>query len=65
MKLIQSFEYLSSQDALHSLAAQAFRPVKDYSQVTALVSGYQLWDRIETEPGLAIANLNSSDTDVA
>jgi len=65
MKLIQSLEYLSSQNALHSLAAQAFRSVKDYSQVTALVSGYQLWDRIETEPELALANLSSSDTEVA
>jgi len=65
MKLIQSLEYLSRPDALHSLAAQAFRPVKDYSQVTALVSGYQLWDRVEAEPELAIASLNSPDTDVA
>jgi HEAT repeat protein len=65
MKLIQSLESLSSQDALRALASQAFRPVKDYSQVTAVVSSYQLWDRIEEEPGLAIASLNSADINVA
>ncbi len=65
MKLIQALEFLSTNDALHSLAAQAFRPVEDYSRVTSLVSGYQLWDRIATDPMSAIQALSSPDIEVA
>ena len=65
MKLIQAFEFLPPGDALHSLAAQAFRPVEDYSRVTSLVSGYQLWDRIAADPTSAIQALNSPDVEVA
>lgn len=65
MKLIQSLELLSSSDALHALEAQAFRPVEDFSRVTSLVSGYQLWDRIALDPPAAIRALNSPDIEVA
>ncbi len=65
MKLIQALEFLAPSDALHTLAAQAFRPVEDYSRVTSLVSGYQLWDRIAVDPGPAIQALSSHDTEVA
>jgi glycerophosphoryl diester phosphodiesterase/HEAT repeat protein len=65
MKLVQALEYLSPVDALNTLASQAFRPVDDYSQVTALVGGYQLWDRISANPSLAIEALASSDGVVA
>jgi glycerophosphoryl diester phosphodiesterase len=65
MKLVQALEYLSPADALNSLASQAFRPVEDYSLVTALVGGYQLWDRIAANPSLAIEALASSDAVVA
>ncbi len=65
MKLIHALELLPPDDALHSLAAQAFRPVEDYSLVTALVAGYQMWDRIAAEPALAIRALSSSDIVVA
>ncbi|HEU5340890.1 glycerophosphodiester phosphodiesterase family protein [Edaphobacter sp.] len=65
MKLVHSLELLSPEDALHSLAGQAFRPVSDYSQVTALLAGYQLWDRIAADPALAIQALGSTDEVVA
>jgi len=65
MKLVHALELLSPEDALHSLAAQAFRPIDDYSQVTSLLAGYQLWDRIAADPGLAIHALNSTDQVVA
>lgn len=65
MKLVQALEYLPPADALHALAGQAFRPVEDYSQVTALVGGYQLWDRISADPSLAIRALGASDGVVA
>ena len=65
MKLIHALELLPPNDALRSLAAQAFRPVEDYSLVTALVAGYQLWDRIAADPALAIRALGSTNTVVA
>jgi len=65
MKLIQALESLPPEGALRSLAGQAFRPVVDYSQVTALVAGYQLWDRIGADPAVAIQALRSTDVEVA
>jgi hypothetical protein len=65
MKLIQSLESLPPDEARRSLAGQAFRPVKDYSRVTALVAGYQLWDRIAADPAAAIQALQSTNVEVA
>jgi glycerophosphoryl diester phosphodiesterase len=65
MKLVQALEYLPPADALNTLAGQAFRLVEDYSLVTGLVGGYQLWDRISADPSLAIQALGSPDHVVA
>jgi glycerophosphoryl diester phosphodiesterase/HEAT repeat protein len=65
MKLIQSLESLPPEEARRSLAGQAFRPVKDYSRVTALVAGYQLWDRIASDPAPAMQALRSTHVEVA
>jgi glycerophosphoryl diester phosphodiesterase/HEAT repeat protein len=65
MKLVQALQYLAPADALDVLAGQAFRPVEDYSLVTGVVAGYQLWDRISAKPALAIQALASPDRVVA
>jgi HEAT repeat protein len=65
MKLVQALDMLRPNDALHSLSAQAFRPVEDFTKVDALVAGYLLWDRISVDPGIAIQALSSSDVEVA
>jgi glycerophosphoryl diester phosphodiesterase/HEAT repeat protein len=65
MKLIQALASLLPEDALGSLADQAFRPAADYSQVTAVVAGYQLWDRIAAHPAAAMQALRSTDVEVA
>jgi glycerophosphoryl diester phosphodiesterase len=65
MKLVQALERLSERDAIQQLAAQAFRSVEDYSRVTGLVAGYQLWDRIDVDPEPAIRALSSTDPVVA
>ncbi len=65
MKLIQALRSLPPEDALGSLADQAFRPAADYSQATAVVAGYQLWDRIAAHPALAIQALRSTNVEVA
>ncbi len=65
MKLIQALAALPAEDALGPLANQAFRSVADYSQVTAVVAGYQLWDRIAADPAPAIKALRSTNIEVA
>ena len=65
MKYIQALSMLPEREALGPLVAQAFRSVHDYSNVTALVAGYQLWDRIADAPESAIKALAASDVDVA
>jgi HEAT repeat protein len=65
MKLVQALEMLPPEEALRALAGQAFRSVEDYSQVTALVAGYQLWDRIGADPGVAVQALQSANVEVA
>jgi glycerophosphoryl diester phosphodiesterase len=65
MKIVQALGRLPSSDALHSLAAQAFSPVNEFSSMTALVAGYQLWDRIAADPSLAVQALSSTDEKIA
>ena len=65
MKLIQALASLPPENALAPLASQAFRQVADYSQVTAVVAGYQLWDRLAANPTLAIHALRSTNVEVA
>jgi glycerophosphoryl diester phosphodiesterase len=65
MKLVQSLEVLAPKDALHTLSAQAFRSAEDYTHVDSSVAGYQLWDRIATDPTSALQALRSTDIEVA
>ena len=65
MKLVQALAALPPENALGPLASQSFRQVADYSQVTAVVAGYQLWDRIAANPALAIEALRSTHVEVA
>jgi glycerophosphoryl diester phosphodiesterase/HEAT repeat protein len=65
MKYIQSLSMLPKDDALTTLAQQAFRAVHDYSNGTALLAGFQLWDRIGDDPQPAIAALGSTDSGAA
>jgi Glycerophosphoryl diester phosphodiesterase family/HEAT repeats len=65
MKFIQALEHLDPPSAFQQLAAQAFRPAEDFTRVTGLVAGYRMWDRIGTDPVLAIQQLGSSDATVA
>jgi glycerophosphoryl diester phosphodiesterase len=65
MKYIQAISMLPNGEASASLAEQAFRSAHDYSNVAALVAGYQLWDRLGDDPQAAIHALASADHEVA
>jgi glycerophosphoryl diester phosphodiesterase len=53
---------LPGQQALKSLANQAFRPGHDYSMMPILVSGFNLWDKLDENPEPVLKALASSDT---
>jgi glycerophosphoryl diester phosphodiesterase len=65
MKLVQALALLPPENALGLLAGQAFRQVADYSQETAVIAGYQLWDRIAANPAPAMEALRSTNVEVA
>jgi glycerophosphoryl diester phosphodiesterase/HEAT repeat protein len=65
MKYIQALSMLPEQEAFGPLVHEAFRTVHDYSNGTALVAGYQLWDRLADDPQPAIEALKSSDAEAA
>jgi HEAT repeat protein len=57
MKMVQALAMLQDPVATRALEAEAFRPDADYSRVNGLVATFQLWDRIGTDPGPAVAAL--------
>jgi len=65
MKLIHALDFLPANEALPLLATEAFRSSDDFSHVTSLLAGYELWDKISADPSLAIRALNSTDPEVA
>ena len=65
MKLVHALELLPQPQALPLLATEAFRTAQDSSHVTSLLAGYGLWDRIQTDPALAIKELDSAEMEVA
>lgn len=62
MKFMEALAMLPRQSALDALSTQAFRRVSDYSQMTGLVAGYQLWDRLPDNPAPALKALSESDS---
>jgi len=65
MKFIEAGGMLHDADALKLLEREAFRPAPDYSSVTGLVAGYQLWDRAAENPAATIQALGSNDVEIA
>lgn len=65
MKFMEALAMLPRDAARFALSAQAFRSVEDYSRVTGLYAGYQLWDRLSADPLPAIRALGSPDAIVA
>jgi glycerophosphoryl diester phosphodiesterase/HEAT repeat protein len=57
MKMIEALSTLYNPEATRMLEAEAFRPDLDFSQTNGDVAAFQLWDRIATDPGPAIAVL--------
>jgi glycerophosphoryl diester phosphodiesterase len=65
MKMIQALASLKIPGATQMLEAQAFRPGNDSAQFDAIVSTFQLWDRISADAQIAALALGSADTQLA
>ena len=65
MKMLQAISMLKGAGAMQILEEQAFRPGDDSAQFDAIVSAFQLWDRIGADTQPAIQALGSTDTQLA
>lgn len=50
MKELQALALLHSDGAYHTLTAQAFRAGQDYSMVSILMAGFDIWDHLAKDP---------------
>jgi len=65
MKMVQAISRLQGEAAMQSLEELAFGPMEEFSQENGLVAGFELWDRIGTDPSGALRALASSNGQVA
>ena len=65
MKMVQAISRLKVDGAIQSLEELAFGPIEAFSQENGLVAGFELWDRIGTDPQAAVKALASSDGQIA
>jgi len=65
MKLIASGAMLQDREARGFLEREAFRSTRDYSSTVGPVAGYQLWDRVASDPRATIRALGSADPTIA
>jgi glycerophosphoryl diester phosphodiesterase/HEAT repeat protein len=65
MEMTRAIAMVEGDDATRALAALAFRAGEGLSSYDGIVAGFQLWDRIATDPEVAIEALGSSDHEVA
>jgi glycerophosphoryl diester phosphodiesterase len=65
MQMVHALYSIPGNDATRELIHLALRPEKDFSQLNAIVSGFQLWDRIALDPQPLIDVLGSSNIDLA
>jgi glycerophosphoryl diester phosphodiesterase len=64
LNMVQAIAMLKGPAAQKALEQQAFRPGQDFSWSNAMVSSFQLWDRIGEDPAPAVKALNSGDLQV-
>jgi len=63
--MLQAIAILPGANATQLLEEVSFGAPDDFLQTTRMVAGFQLWDRIATDPAAAVAMLASTDTQIA
>jgi HEAT repeat protein len=61
MKMVQAISMLKSPDAMRTLEKLAFSSKDDFSQMSGLVAGFQLWDRIGMDAESAVEEMGSAN----
>lgn len=65
MEMVRALSSIRGDDATHELITLALRPDKDFSEYNAIVSGFQLWDRLASDPAPFVEALGSASTELA
>jgi glycerophosphoryl diester phosphodiesterase len=65
LQLLQAISAVPRPEATAVLEQHAFRPGKDFSIDSVNMTAFELWDRLDTDPTLAIQQLSSNDVQVA
>ena len=59
MEMLRALHMLNGATATRTLEAQAFGPTEDYLQPNGMVAAFDLWDRVNIEPGSVVQALGS------
>jgi len=65
MEMLRALHMLDGAAATHALEAQAFGPTEDYLQPNGMVAAFDLWDRVDVEPGPVVQALGSKEVQQA
>jgi HEAT repeat protein len=65
MEMMHALSSIPGDDTTRELIRLALRPEQDFSQYNAIVSSFQLWDRVAYNPQPLIDVLGSEKTDLA
>ncbi len=65
MEMMRAMAMVAGDDATRALAAQAFHAQEPFSSYDGIIAGFHLWDRIDTDPSLAVDALGATDRQVA
>jgi glycerophosphoryl diester phosphodiesterase/HEAT repeat protein len=65
MEMMRAIYTLPGDNATRELVVQALRPEKDFSEYNSIVAGFQLWDRVPSDPSSLVQALGSPNTEVA
>ena len=65
MEMLRALHMLDSVVATHLLEAQAFGSTEDFLQTNGLVAAFDLWDRVDAEPGPVMQALASKQVQQA
>jgi glycerophosphoryl diester phosphodiesterase len=65
MEMLRALHMLDGVVAMHALEAQAFGPTEGFLQPNGIVAAFDLWDRVDAEPGPVMQALASKQVQQA
>jgi glycerophosphoryl diester phosphodiesterase/HEAT repeat protein len=65
MKMVEAISMLKGAETIDALEELALRPNVQFAEMSPLISGFQLWDRIGVDARPAVQALGSNDASIA